>query len=222
MGFAHNNMLPNNHFRKDWQRRVKTWFNQPARKIRRRQARAEKAAAIAPRPVDGLLRPIVRCPTVRYNMKVRKGRGFTLDEIKAAGFKNALEARNTYGVAVDHRRRSSGRSVEGFAVNVDRLKAYKAKIVLLPKKRSKNSKRGSPMAVDVPAADKLVKRVNADVHSKAVSIRGAVVEYGNVADFKSEESVYAKLRKAQSDAKLVGVREKRAKAKEEEEAAKKK
>lgn len=44
-------------------------------------ARQSKAAAIAPRPVDRL-RPIVRCPTIKYNRKVRAGRGFTLTELK--------------------------------------------------------------------------------------------------------------------------------------------
>ena len=82
MVLKHNNQLPNQHFRKDWQRRVKTWFDQPGRKKSRRVARIQKAARIAPRPVDGLLRPAVRCPTQRYNMKLRAGRGFTLDELK--------------------------------------------------------------------------------------------------------------------------------------------
>lgn len=77
-----NNMIPNGHFHKDWQRFVKTWFNQPARKFRRKQNRVKKARAIAPRPVAGPLRPIVRCPTVRYHTKVRSGRGFTLQELK--------------------------------------------------------------------------------------------------------------------------------------------
>jgi large subunit ribosomal protein L13e len=31
----HNNVIPNGHF-KGWQNYVKTWFNQPARKQRRR------------------------------------------------------------------------------------------------------------------------------------------------------------------------------------------
>ena len=78
----HNNQLPNAHFRKDWQRRVKTWFDQPGKKHTRRRLRQEKAARIAPRPVDGLLRPAVRCPTFKYNMKMRAGRGFTLAELK--------------------------------------------------------------------------------------------------------------------------------------------
>ena len=77
-----NGMLPNAHFKKHWERYVKTWFNQPGKKKRRRQKRLEKAARVAPRPVDGQLRPVVRCPTFKYNTKVRRGRGFTLEELK--------------------------------------------------------------------------------------------------------------------------------------------
>lgn len=82
MAPKHNNMIHNNHFHKDWQRYVKTWFNQPGRKKRRRQARIKKALKVAPRPVKGAVRPVVRCPTFRYNIKVRPGRGFTLEELK--------------------------------------------------------------------------------------------------------------------------------------------
>ena len=32
----HNNVVPNQHFKKKWQLHVRTWFNQPARKLRRR------------------------------------------------------------------------------------------------------------------------------------------------------------------------------------------
>ena len=77
-------MIPNAHFHKDWDTYVKTWFNQPARKERRRKARGLKAAKVAPRPVKSL-RPIVRCPTFKYNIKDRAGRGFTLEELKGAG-----------------------------------------------------------------------------------------------------------------------------------------
>ena len=79
-----NQMIPNAHFHKDWDTYVKTWFNQPARKERRRKARGLKAAKVAPRPVKAL-RPIVRCPTFKYNIKDRAGRGFTLEELKGAG-----------------------------------------------------------------------------------------------------------------------------------------
>uniref|UniRef100_A0A8C7Y6C3 Large ribosomal subunit protein eL13 n=1 Tax=Oryzias sinensis TaxID=183150 RepID=A0A8C7Y6C3_9TELE len=36
MAPSRNGMILNPHFHKDWQRRVRTWFNQPARKIRHR------------------------------------------------------------------------------------------------------------------------------------------------------------------------------------------
>ena len=84
-----NQMVPNGHFHKDWDRYVKTWFNQPARKEHRRKARIAKAAKIAPRPLKSL-RPVVRCPTLKYNLKSRLGRGFTLDEVKAAGISKKM------------------------------------------------------------------------------------------------------------------------------------
>ena len=78
-----NGVIPNAHFKKHWQRRVRTWFDQPGKKKTRRLKRLKKAAAIAPRPAAGLLRPVVHCPTFRYNSRVRAGRGFTLEELKA-------------------------------------------------------------------------------------------------------------------------------------------
>ncbi len=90
MVLKHNNQLPNQHFRKQWDRRVKTWFDQAGRKKSRRIARVQKAGRIAPRPIDGLLRPAVRCPTIRYNMKLRSGRGFTLEELKVNKKKSNL------------------------------------------------------------------------------------------------------------------------------------
>jgi len=115
---AHNNQLPNAHFKKDWQGnagacRVKTWFNQAGRKKSRRIAREKKAKAIFPRPTAGALRPVVRPPTQRYNFKTRLGRGFTLEELKAAGIPKKLAP--TIGIAVDHRRRN--RSEESLAVS---------------------------------------------------------------------------------------------------------
>jgi len=79
----HNNIIPNVHLHKDWKNRVKTWFNQPGRKQTRRRQRNEKAAAIFPRPLQKL-RPVVHCPTIRYNSKVRLGRGARLSRAMAA------------------------------------------------------------------------------------------------------------------------------------------
>lgn len=38
----HNNVVPNNHFKKKWQFYVKTWFNQAARKVRRRNGKVDR------------------------------------------------------------------------------------------------------------------------------------------------------------------------------------
>ena len=137
-----NNMVPNGHFHKDWQRYVKTWFNQPARKKRRHVKRLKKARAVAPRPAAGPLRPVVRCPTVKYHTKVRSGRGFTLDEIKRAGLNRGFA--RTIGIAVDHRRKN--RSLEGLQQNVQRLKEYRSKLILFPLNPKKPAKGDSSVS----------------------------------------------------------------------------
>ena len=128
----HNNEIPHAHFHKDWDRRVRTWFNQPARKAARRVARKEKAARIFPRPAKGPLKPLVHAPTLKYNSKVRFGRGFTLEELKEAAVPRRFA--KTVGIAVDHRRKN--RSVETMQTNVNRLKSYMGKLVLFPIKRA--------------------------------------------------------------------------------------
>ena len=127
---AHNNPIQSAHLRKKWQFHVKTWFNQPAKKQARRVTREAKARRVNPRPVEKL-RPVVRCQTNKYNTKARAGRGFTVAELKAAGF--TTKYAQGLGVAVDFRRRN--KSEEGFAVNVERLKQYKSQIVILQSKK---------------------------------------------------------------------------------------
>ena len=106
-------MLPNGHFHKDWQSRIRTWFNQAGKKEKRRKARQKRAIHIAPRPVSGTLRPTVHCQTVKYNHRLRLGRGFTLDELKMAKISKKLAP--TIGISVDHRRKN--RSLEGLQRN---------------------------------------------------------------------------------------------------------
>jgi large subunit ribosomal protein L13e len=138
-----NNIIPNGHFHKWWERYVKTWFNQPARAERRRNARLTKAARLAPRPASGPLRPVVRCQTKRYNAKVRAGRGFSHEELKSAGIYKK-QAR-TIGISVDHRRRN--KSAESLQSNVQRLKLYKSKLILFPRKLSKPKKGDSTVSL---------------------------------------------------------------------------
>ena len=89
-----NGVVPNGHFHKDWQNRVNCFFDQPAKKKARRVARTKKFAAVAPRPTAGLLRPVVRCPSFKYNTKVRYGRGFTLAELRVGLFIFAPKMKN--------------------------------------------------------------------------------------------------------------------------------
>ncbi|CAH1392767.1 unnamed protein product [Nezara viridula] len=195
-----NNMIPNGHFHKDWQRFIKTWFNQPARKYRRRIKRVKKARALAPRPAT-LLRPAVRCPTVRYHTKLRAGRGFTLEEIKRVGLCPGFA--RSIGIAVDHRRRN--KSVESLQLNVQRLKEYQAKLILFPTKKSKKVKKGEASAEEQALATQ--------VSSPVMPIKQTVVKYKarTITPEDKSFSAYGALRKARADVRLVGIRAKRLK-----------
>ncbi|KAG8188593.1 hypothetical protein JTE90_005949 [Oedothorax gibbosus] len=195
-----NNMIPNGHFHKDWERYVKTWFNQPMRKKKRHATRVKKARVIAPRPSGGPVRPIVRCPTWRYHTKQRLGRGFTLQELKAAGI-HKKEAR-TIGISVDFRRQNKG--VEALQQNVQRLKVYKSKLILFPHKLSK-PKKGDATAEEIKMATQL-KGVIMPIR-KRVKVEKARV----ITDEDRKFQAYVTLRVARADKKYYGKRQKRAK-----------
>ncbi|SCW00925.1 LAFE_0D01178g1_1 [Lachancea fermentati] len=199
MAIAKNLPILKNHFRKHWQERVRVHFDQAGKKVSRRQARAAKAARVAPKPLD-LLRPVVRAPTVKYNRKVRAGRGFSLAEVKAAGLTPAYA--RTVGIAVDHRRQN--RNTEIFELNVQRLKEYQSKLIVFPR----NGKAPEAEQVLSAAATFPIAQPVTDVETRAVEDNG--------------ESAYRTLRLARSDKKYKGIREKRAREKAEAEAEKKK
>lgn len=199
----HNNEIPNNHFRKNWQTRVKTWFNQPGRKKSRRNAREAKAKAIFPRPTSGSLRPIVHSQTIRYNMKTRLGRGFTLAELKEAGIPRKYAP--TIGICVDHRRKN--RCEESLMENAKRLKAYKAKLILFPRRSSK------PKSGDSPAEE---LSVAAQLKGPIIPTTATVVADPPVVitDAMKNVKAYQQIRLERMNARQVGPRI--VKAKEEE------
>lgn len=162
-------------------------------------ARVAKARSTFPRPTAGPLRPVVHCPTVKYNRRVRAGKGFSLAELKEAGI--AAKLAPTIGIAVDHRRRN--KSLEGLQANVQRLKAYKAQLVLFPRK-AKSPKAGDASAEEVAAATQHKGYVMPikTVHPE--------VEMVKITKEMQEASAYATLRKARSDARLAGKRSKAA------------
>eukprot|EP00326_Haptolina_ericina_P021562 CAMPEP_0181197184 /NCGR_PEP_ID=MMETSP1096-20121128/15894_1 /TAXON_ID=156174 ORGANISM="Chrysochromulina ericina, Strain CCMP281" /NCGR_SAMPLE_ID=MMETSP1096 /ASSEMBLY_ACC=CAM_ASM_000453 /LENGTH=207 /DNA_ID=CAMNT_0023287055 /DNA_START=31 /DNA_END=654 /DNA_ORIENTATION=+ len=202
-----NQVIANAHFHKVcWQNHVKTWFNQAARKQRRRKARQTKAAAIAPRPTSGALRPVVHPPTIKYNYKLRQGRGFTFDELKEAGIKRK-EAR-TIGIAVDHRRRN--RSAESLQLNVQRLKEYKSKLIVFPRNRAK-PKAGDSEPAELDTAEQLKGAI---LPMPAVAKGPATME---ITSAMQEEGAFHKIRMARADFRLFGVRQKNRLAKAEKE-----
>ncbi|GLT26423.1 hypothetical protein SLA2020_014900 [Shorea laevis] len=202
----HNNVVPHSHFRKHWQNYVKTWFNQPARKNRRRIARQKKAVKIFPRPTAGPLRPIVHGQTLKYNMKLRAGRGFTLEELKAAGISKKLAP--TIGIAVDHRRKN--RSLEGLQANVQRLKTYKAKLVVFPR-RSQKFKAGDSAPEELASATQVQGQFMPIVREKRS------VELVKVTEEMKSFKAYGKLRVERMNKRQIGTRMKKAAEAEKEE-----
>mmetsp|Transcript_66130 Transcript_66130/g.142770 ORF Transcript_66130/g.142770 Transcript_66130/m.142770 type:complete len:205 (+) Transcript_66130:20-634(+) len=192
----HNNVVPNAHFHKKWQTRVKTWFDQPAKKKSRRLKRAAKAAAMAPRPASGPLRPAVHCPTIRYNRKVKAGRGFTLKELKLAG----VDAKTapTIGIAVDHRRRN--KSEQSVSDNVERIKAYMDSLVVF--KRGQKVKAGDSDPSEYGTA---VQVSNPFPVVQATP----VAELADIAEAKAGLGAYKTIRIERTNQRMAGLREKR-------------
>lgn len=211
MAVRHNNIIPNNHFRKWWQKYVRTWFNQAGRKKTRRNARQAKAAAIFPRPL-GMLRPSVRPATKRYNFKLRAGRGFTLDELKKAGIPRAQA--KTIGIAVDHRRRNH--CEEALDLNVARLNEWKDRLMIMPRKSK--AKKGDTSRAEVAGAKLAAPcKQGLPIVQAAKRLKARAI----TADEKSV-SAFRVLRKAVVDKKMFGRRLARSKAKAEAAAAKNK
>jgi len=207
----HNNVIPNVHFHKAWERHVKLWFNQAAKKQIRRHKRNAKAAAIFPRPAAGLLRPVVHSQTRRYNMKLREGRGFTLDELKAAGV-SRREALHI-GISVDHRRRN--KSEGSLQDNVQRLKAYMAKLVVFPRRDKASHRRDvrfwakkqgkEAPSFQQPAANQHKGPILPIKQTKVTSITRKITDKERKAP-----PAYFALRQARADARLVGIKKKKA------------
>jgi len=192
---------------------VKTWFNQPARKKQRAMARAAKATATFPRPLQKL-RPLVHSCTRKYNSKVRYGRGFSLAELKKAKLSPAFA--RSVGISVDSRRHDT--SEETLQLNVQRLESYKSKLILFPRREEKYKKGEIPDST----ADKLksaeAEKQNKSKHLLEAPKRKLREKMMKITPEMKAFKAYRKLRLEQTNKKWKGRREKRAK----EEAEKKK
>jgi large subunit ribosomal protein L13e len=154
----------------------------------------------------------VRCPTLKYNRRVRAGRGFTLTELKEAGIPRRFAV--TIGIAVDGRRQNL--SEESLAANVERLKAYKERVIVFPR-RSNAPKKGDTKA-DPASIEK------ANLISAALPITRTVPGVSEIKKSELPEPIeggaYRKLRLARAFKRSQGARDKREKDKAEAEAKK--
>jgi large subunit ribosomal protein L13e len=126
----------------------------------------------------------------------------------------------TIGITVDSRRQNL--SEESLKVNVARLKDYQSRLILFPRRGGKKSnKAGDASPAEVAQAKKGEGIVSSLVAGLPIT-NAVTVEEVKIKDIKGDDAAYRKLRLARSDARFVGVREKRAKAKAEEAADKKK
>ena len=202
-----NQMIPNRHFHKDWQRYIKTWFNQPMKAKRRKQKRVVKAAKLAPRPVNKL-RPIIRCPTFKDNTKVREGRGFTTEELAGAGYKPGFA--QTIGISFDPRRRNH--CMESLQLNIQRLKEYQSKLILFPHKKAKAPKAGEATPEEISKATQLVGKIL----PVSVKVDKSKVDSMVITDEMKNFKAFHTIRQARAHKRLFG---KRAKAKKDAEEA---
>lgn len=153
-------------------------------------------------------------------MRLRAGRGFTLDELKEAKI-SAKQARSI-GIAVDHRRRN--RSEESLKLNVERLAAYKQRLILLPRRAGK-PKKGDSDATAIPAD--AVRSLQGRDGAFKIDRIGSVAEKPRAITDEERETdaclsravlcarlmpADATLRRARSDARFVGARKIRQRA----------
>lgn len=196
----HNNQVPNGHFKKQWQRRVKTWFDQAPKARKRAALRKEKARKAFPRPVAGPLRPVVQCQSIRYNSRSRLGRGFTFEELKAAKI-NRRQAL-TIGIAVDHRRKN--RSVEAMEKNVARLSEYKSKLILFPLHPNKKDYKPNKSDASVAACKAATQHTGPLFPVKPFPVR--TLETRPITEEEKKFRAFETLRQARANARIVGRR----------------
>ena len=129
----HKNSISNGHFRKHWQKYVKTDFDKPLNKTKRRNKRKSKLTNInrynfCPK---NILRPVITNQTKMYNLKVRLGGGFSSNEINKSNVSHKIAS--SIGISVDKRRRRDNIKQ---SFNIMRLNNYLEKIKHISSKKN--------------------------------------------------------------------------------------
>ena len=153
------------------------------------------------------MRPAVRIPSIHGNYRQRAGRGFTVTEIKEAGL--TIDFARTIGISVDTRRRNL--SEEALQSNIQRLKEYKAKLVLFPLKSGK-PKKGE---IADSAEDALKNAVQLKTTVLPITNDFSMPEPRAIKPEERKKSAFKTLRRARKDVKAVGYLFKKKRAAEE-------
>ena len=146
---------------------------------------------------------------VRYHTKVHASRGFSLEELRVAGIHKKVA--QTFRILVDPRRRN--KCMESLQANLQWLKEYRSKLILFPKKPSAPRK-GDSSAEELKLATQLTGPVM-PIRKVYKKEKARVITEEN---FKA----FASLRMARANARLFGIRAKRAKEAAEQDVEKKK
>ncbi|XP_057616621.1 60S ribosomal protein L13-like [Chionomys nivalis] len=146
-----------------------------------------------------------------YHTKVRAGPGFSLEELRVAGIHKKVA--RTIGISVDPRRRN--KFTESLQANVQCLKEYRSKLILLPRKPSAPKKEDSSLAEELKLATQLTGPVMPirNVYKK---------EKARIITEEKNFKAFASLHMARANARLFGIREKRVKEAAEQDVEKKK
>lgn len=138
------------------------------------------------------------------------------DNTQEAGIPRKLAP--TIGISVDPRRQNL--STESLTVNVERLKAYRARLILFPRKLGQH-KKGDATKEDVSAVKDTVSSLKAGLPIVNAEVGIKEIKKSDMPE-PIEGGAYRKLRDMRSEARNLGKREKRAKEKADEAAAAKK
>merc|ERR1712066_936484 len=116
----------------------------------------------------------------------------------------------TIGIAVDHRRRN--KCAESLQANVNRLKLYKSKLLIFPKKSGKNGvKKGdTPKSELQDVAQNTLKEI-IPIPKPALRIKAR-----KITSEEKEHSAYKALKKARTNKKYLGEKLKKEKAGKDE------
>merc|ERR1719285_1678031 len=134
-------------------------------------------------------------------MKLRLGKGFTLEELREAKIPPKLAP--TIGIAVDHRRRN--KCAESLQANVSRLKVYKSKLLVFPKKSGKKGvKKG-----DTPKSE--LQNVAQNTCKEIIPVERPQlrIKARSITADEKEASAYKKMKKARTDKKYSAPKKRR-------------